>query len=102
MILDNEYITKVRCVTNTSISNVGRGLSLTIETNKNIYGPFGNKHPTEGYNVKTSNWYLGHKDQFGGFHGTSSPSMLKSIGVYLKPNIQAQACKLDRNLLPID
>ncbi|CAO2832361.1 unnamed protein product [Amaranthus hypochondriacus] len=105
--LDNadtdEYITKVRGVINASIDRLGRGLSsLTIETNKNTYGPFGDKRNTARYDDINFNWYLGHKDQFGGFYGTSSPSMLKSLGVYLKSNIQAQVTNLNRTQLPID
>ena len=107
MTLDNadkdEYITKVSGIAATSITNVGRGLaSLTIETNKNTYGPFGEKRTSVRLNEFHFKIYLGHNDQFGGFHGTSSPSMLKSLGVYLKPNIQAQATKLNRTQLPID
>ncbi|XP_021730457.1 jacalin-related lectin 2-like [Chenopodium quinoa] len=54
--------------------------SLTIETNKNSYGPSGKPNAGEKE----------FKNQFGGFHGTfGNPGFistrLTSIGVYVKP-----------------
>ncbi|KAL2921153.1 Inactive protein RESTRICTED TEV MOVEMENT 1, partial [Bienertia sinuspersici] len=98
---DTEYITAVsgsHGIRN-YVTRARRLTSLTIETNKGTYGPFGSTKIE--FNDKKFQFSLGHSDQFGGFHGTSSPSFLTSIGVYLKP-IQDLGSLCKKNDLHID
>ncbi|XP_043714900.1 jacalin-related lectin 3-like [Telopea speciosissima] len=53
--------------------------SLTFETNRRKFGPFGQEEGTH-FCIE-----LGSKRFFGGFHGTSDSNYLLSIGVYVKP-----------------
>ncbi|KAK9665132.1 hypothetical protein RND81_14G092700 [Saponaria officinalis] len=79
---NNEYITRLSGSHGTKNYSTGQGVtSLTIETNAAIYGPFGNA----GSNDPKFNISFGPENQFAGFHGTSSPEILTSIGVYVKP-----------------
>ncbi|KAH9621099.1 hypothetical protein KSS87_018181 [Heliosperma pusillum] len=78
----NEYITRLSGSHGSKDYKIGQGVtSLTIETNVATYGPFG----TSGSNDPKFNMSFGPENQFGGFHGTSSPEILTSIGVYVKP-----------------
>ncbi|KAL9237472.1 hypothetical protein vseg_012015 [Gypsophila vaccaria] len=79
---NNEYITRLSGSYGTKDYRVGQGVqSITIETNAAIYGPFGNTGPNDPkFNIS-----FGPDNQFDGFHGTSSPEVLTSIGVYVRP-----------------
>ncbi|XP_021774300.1 inactive protein RESTRICTED TEV MOVEMENT 1-like [Chenopodium quinoa] len=78
---ESEYITRVSGYHGYRDQR-GRGLmSLTIETNKATYGPYG----SGSVHVDKFSFSLGQGDQFGGFHGSSSSDIITSIGVYLKP-----------------
>ncbi|XP_055811924.1 inactive protein RESTRICTED TEV MOVEMENT 1-like [Solanum dulcamara] len=59
--------------------------AIKFSTNKGSYGPFGRTLPT--YHSKHLNFQLGNHSLFGGFHGTMSPFAVKSIGIYVKPNV---------------
>ncbi|KAL3634653.1 hypothetical protein CASFOL_021707 [Castilleja foliolosa] len=53
--------------------------SITFGTNHGEYGPFGSLAAKQGeFNLQVG-------DQFGGFHGYFGPTLVNSIGVYLKP-----------------
>ncbi|XP_021730495.1 inactive protein RESTRICTED TEV MOVEMENT 1-like [Chenopodium quinoa] len=94
---DSEYITRVSGHHGRRDQR-GRGLmSLTIETNKAAYGPFG----SDSKHVDKFSFSLGRGDQFGGFHGSSSSDIVTSIGVYLKP-IQNTVTLVKRTHLPIE
>ncbi|KNA14324.1 hypothetical protein SOVF_108430 [Spinacia oleracea] len=75
---DNEYyITRVSWSHGIIDNQKARGLkTLTIETNEKTYGPFGYPYSDTNFNIS-----LGFGDQFGGFHGTASSDIIKSIGV---------------------
>lgn len=55
--------------------------SLTIKTNEATYGPFGSLQSSD----TEFNYWFGTENQFGGFHGSSSSSIITSIGVYVHP-----------------
>ncbi|XP_042487594.1 protein RESTRICTED TEV MOVEMENT 1-like [Macadamia integrifolia] len=59
--------------------------SLTFQTNRRKFGPFGTEKGTQ-FSIQ-----MGTKQQlFGGFHETSSSKYLYSIGVYVKPVIPVE------------
>ncbi|XP_042488008.1 inactive protein RESTRICTED TEV MOVEMENT 1-like [Macadamia integrifolia] len=69
--------------------------SLTFETNKRKFGPFG---PEEGDHFCIQ---MGTKRFFGGFHGTSDVLCLRSIGVYLKPINPLEDTKLPTSTVQV-
>ncbi|XP_074293733.1 jacalin-related lectin 2-like [Silene latifolia] len=91
---NNEYITRLSGMYGRKNIKFGEGVtSLAIETNLATYGPFGTMIPKYSFNSDDTkfNFNFGPERQFGGFHGTSSPDILTSIGVYVKPTADLAA-----------
>ncbi|KAH6795210.1 hypothetical protein C2S52_005687 [Perilla frutescens var. hirtella] len=86
-----EYITWIRGRYSLSNTNL---CSITFGTNHGKYGPFGGFKS----NDKEFCFNLGQDRQFHGFHGTVDSSSIKSIGFYLKPNVNLDIC-LNKNLV---
>ncbi|KAH6795203.1 hypothetical protein C2S52_005680 [Perilla frutescens var. hirtella] len=75
-----EYITWIRMRRPFDRYNL---CSITFGTNHREYGPFGGVKS----NDREFCFNLGQDRQFHGFHGTADEKSIKSIGVYLKPNM---------------
>ncbi|XP_010671723.2 inactive protein RESTRICTED TEV MOVEMENT 1 [Beta vulgaris subsp. vulgaris] len=95
------YITKISGVWGKRGPTMKLGLTtLTIETDKATYGPFGcAKQPQ--FQDGLFSISLGLEDQFGGFHGTSSSHIITSIGVYVKP-VQDLGAILNKTNISVD
>ncbi|KAA8527370.1 hypothetical protein F0562_034915 [Nyssa sinensis] len=70
--------------------------SISFETNKNTYGPFGYRRRklVTDTDTDTFDFQMGDDKQFAGFHGSTNFGCLESIGVYVKP--QSKITKVER------